>query len=447
MKDFIKKLIASAKDAGIEAAEAYLVERERFRAMTHEGEIIDYQSNLTRGLGFRGLVNGRMGYASTEAFDDESVKLLIKGVLESAELCEDTDVEFLYDGKDDAPAIDLYDPALDKVSAREKLALALESEKLAKGYDARIDSVSYNMIVTDKASVSISNTLGLDRSYTVNDCMLYTEPVAKDGDSVCTGSYQVVSHHFGDLDAKLVAESAAERAVLSLHAKPVPSGKYRVVILNEAMTCLTKVFATIFSAQTAQKGLSLLKGRLGEQIAAECVTLIDDPLMPDGLESRPFDAEGVPSKAHTLIENGVFKTFLHNLKTAHKDGVETTGNASKAGYSAPVSVSPSNFYFKPGEKSLDELLESIGNGLVITEVSGLHAGANAVSGDFSLLSKGYTVKGGKRERPVEQITVAGNFYELLKNIHEFASDLCFPEDGTGSASVDVGELSVSGAAE
>ena len=105
---------------------------------------------------------------------------------------------------------------------------------------------------------------------------------------------------------------------------------------------------------------------------------------------------------------------MHNLKTAKKDGVATTGNASKASYAASVRVSPTNFSIRPGEKCFDELLADMGDGLVITEVEGLHAGANAVSGDFSLLSKGYTVKDGKRERPVEQITIAGNFFDMLR---------------------------------
>lgn len=177
---------------------------------------------------------------------------------------------------------------------------------------------------------------------------------------------------------------------------------------------------------------------------APCVSLIDDPLLPDGMASRPFDAEGVPSSAHTVVENGVFQTFLYDLKTAHKDGVATTGNANRASAASSVHVAPSNFYLKPGGKSFDALLEGIGEGIVITEVSGLHAGANPVSGDFSLLSKGYTFRNGKRDKAVEQITVAGNFYELLKSVQELANDLAFPRGGIGSPSVDVGELSISG---
>jgi len=193
--------------------------------------------------------------------------------------------------------------------------------------------------------------------------------------------------------------------------------------------------------------LSLLKGRVGEVIASEAVTLTDDPLLPGGSATCPFDDEGVPAFTKDVVSRGRLTTLLHNLKTARKDGVRTTGNASKAGYAAPVKVSPSNFYFKPGEKPLAALLEDVGEGLVITELSGTHAGANPVSGDFSLLSKGYRIENGKKGRPVEQITVAGNFYDVLKNVRAFADDLKFPSGSTGSPSCWVGEMSVAGKQE
>ncbi|MEG2949648.1 MAG: TldD/PmbA family protein [Clostridia bacterium] len=444
MQAFLNRLMEAAKSAGIEAAEAYVVEQDSFSAMTNDGEITEYKSNTTRGMGFRGMKNGRMGYSSTEAFDDEAIGQLIKGVLESAELCEDTDVEFLYNGDEPLPELDLFNTELEKVTPEEKIACALEMEKITKAYDKRIEQVPYNMIQTGKHTIRIMNTHGLDRSYSENICALLNEATAKDDGFVSSGSYGLIKHSLDAGDAKRVAMEAASRAVYWLHAAPVPSGKYHVVFFNEVMTGLMSAFAGIFMADTAQKGLSLLAGKLDTKIAAPCVTLVDDPLLQEGLESRPFDAEGVPSKAHTVIDAGMFKTFLHNLKTAHKDGVKTTGNASKAGYASTVHVSPSNLYFQAGLKSFDEMLESIGNGIVITEVSGLHAGANAVSGDFSLLSKGYTFQNGKRGKPVEQITVAGNYYELLQNAREFANDLRFPDGGMGSPSADVGELSISG---
>lgn len=443
MQAFLNKLMQAAKAAGIEACEAYVVERDSFGASAVDGEVTEHKSNMTRGLGFRGLYKGRMGYASTEAFDDEAIEQLVKGVLESAELCEDIDKEFLYEGKDEVPTLDLCNENIANATADEKTERMLTMEKAIRETDSHVEKTE-TAIETERHTVRIVNSYGMNRSFTEDVCVMMGQANAKDGDFVSTGFSIRCAHDFDLMDAKAIGKDAAKRAVDGLNAAPVPSGKYHVVLLNETMTSLMGVFNGIFSAEVAQKGMSLLNGKLGQVIAAPCVTIVDDPLRADGMESRPFDAEGVPSAAHTVVENGVFRTFLHNLKTAHKDGVQTTGNAGKAGYASSVHVAPSNFYIQPGEKSFNELLESIGEGLVITDVSGLHAGANPVSGDFSLLSKGYTFKNGKREKAVEQITVAGNFYELLKNMREVASDLCFPYGGMGSPSVDVGELSVSG---
>ena len=212
------------------------------------------------------------------------------------------------------------------------------------------------------------------------------------------------------------------------------------------MVDMLETFAPVFSAENAQKNrCRCSRARIGETVAAPCVTIADDPLRTDAASpARPFDAEGVPSRRNVVVENGIFKTFLHNLKTAAKDGVESTGNASKGSYAAPVRVASTNFFIEPGKEELAALLESIGSGLLITVVEGLHAGADEVSGDFSLLARGFVVEDGLRGRAVEQITIAGNFFEMLKNVRAVASDLLFTAGGIGSPSVDVGLLSVAG---
>lgn len=444
MELFIKKLMDAAQKAGIEACEAYIVERDSFSAMVAEGEVTEYKSNATKGLGFRGMKDGKMGYSSTEAFDDEAVSQLVSGVLESAELNEDTDPVFFYQENEKAPELSLCSEELQSVSPETKIEHVKKLEEKIKGYDSRIVKAARNVIQTGRHTIRIVNSYGMDRSFTEDMCIMYGMAMAKDGESVSTGFYGDGGRSFGKIDVEKIGAEAGRRAIAGLNASQIPTGKYRVIFSNEAMSDLLQTFCGIISAENAQKGLSLFKGRLGEKVAAECVTLIDDPLLLDGLEARPFDAEGVPSKVHTVIENGVFKTFLHNLKTAAKDGVSTTGNASKAGYASSVHVAPSNLYLKPGARNPEELLCTIGEGVVITEVSGLHAGANPVSGDFSLLSKGYTFCCGKPEKRVEQITVAGNFYELLSGIRELANDLVFPLGGIGSPSVDAGKLTISG---
>ena len=441
---FIQALLDEALKAGIEAAEIYLSSGDRFRAMCVKGEIANYTVNATRGLSLRGLYQGKMGYAATEAFDEEAVAQLVQAVKESAQLTEDEDVQEIYPGDKEYPKVDNYSPALDQVDEGRKLHLIQDIEKKALAFDERITALNYNMLSTSSGETRIVNSYGLNLKHRDNMAVCYVSATAKEGGRVSTGAGFKVTRNFDELDPDAIAKEAAEEALFMLKAAPVPSGSYRAIIEAKCMPDMLGAFAGVFSAESAQKGLSLLAGKEGEMIASEAVTLMDDPLLPGGLASHPFDAEGVATRTKAVIEKGRLTTLLHNLKTARKAGVKTTGNAAKSGYAGAVNVSPSNFFLAPGEKGLDGLLADMGEGLVITEVSGLHAGANAISGDFSLIAQGYTVKDGKKDAPVEQITVAGNFYQLLKNIRAVGSDLLFPGSSIGSPSVDVGEISVAG---
>lgn len=444
MEQFIQQVLAAAREAGITAAEIYLSSGDSFRAMCQQGQVNNYTVNSTRGLSLRGLYQGKMGYAATEAFDDEAVAQLVRGVKESAALIEDEDVQEIYPGDAEYPALDQYNPALDQVPEARKLQFVLDLEKCAKEKDPRIVQLTYDMLSTTSGQTRIANSYGLNLSFRDNLAVAVASALAKEGDRVSTGTGFAISRDFEALSVEKIAGEAVEEALFMLHAAPVPSGTYRAIIHSRCMPDLLGVFSDVFSAENAQKGMSLLAGKEGEVIAAPCVTLMDDPLLPGGLASRPFDAEGVAARPKAVIENGRLTTLLHNLKTARKAGVKTTGNAAKGGYAGTVEVAPSNFYLKPGEKSLEQLTAEMGEGLVITDVSGLHAGANAISGDFSLIAQGYTVKNGRKDQPVERITVAGNFYQLLKNIRAMGSDLCFPGSSMGSPSVDVGEIAVAG---
>ena len=441
---FIQALLDEALKAGIEAAEIYLSSGDRFRAMCVKGEITNYTVNATRGLSLRGLYQGKMGYAATEAFDEAAVSQLVEAVKESASLTEDEDVQEIYRGDREYPKADNYNPALDQVDEARKLALIQDIEKKALALDDRIAALNYNMISTSSGETRIVNSYGLNLKHRDNMAVCYVSATAKESGRVSTGSGFKVTRNFDELDADAIAREAVEEALFMLKAAPVPSGTYRAIIDAKCMPDMLGAFDGVFSAESAQKGLSLLAGKEGEMIASEAVTLMDDPLLPGGLGSQPFDAEGVATRTKAVIEKGKLTTLLHNLKTARKAGVKTTGNAAKSGYAGAVNVSPSNFFLAPGKKTLAELMQDMGDGLVITEVSGLHAGANAISGDFSLIAQGYTVKNGKKDQPVEQITVAGNFYQLLKNIRAVGSDLLFPGSSIGSPSVDVGEIAVAG---
>lgn len=443
-QQFMDRLLAEAKAQGIDPAEVYFSAGSSFSAGAMNGNIDSYKVSTRQGLGLRGMYQGKMGYASTQAFDEEAIRQLIEGVKEGALLREDEGAEEIYEGDAEYPTVVSYDETLAQVPATAKLDAVLAIEKAALESVDTVKQCEGTQLSTMSGEVYLRNSYGLNLQHKDNAFIAYTGAIAKDGDSTSTGMAFKCGRDFAKLDVKKLGEEAAQEAASGLHAEPVPAGNYRMILRYDAMQSLLATFCGIFSAENAQQGLSLLKGREGEKIAADCVTLMDDPLLEGGFDSAPFDGEGVASKTKAVVENGVLKTLLHNRKTAKKQGVASTGNALRPGLSAPITVAPTNFFFKPGDKTLAELEVDMSDGLVITDLSGLHAGANMTSGDFSLLSKGYLLKGGKRVQPVEQITIAGNFYDVLKNIRAIGSDLIFPASGVGSSSVDVGTLTAAG---
>ena len=449
--EFIALLFQRARekagDAPDFACEACFGQSEEFEVQVKNGEIYQYNVSASGGLGFRALVNGRMGYASTQILDEAAVDMLVDGALENAALIESEDRQFLFPGSASYPEVKLYEPRLEAIDAAKKIEMAKELERLTLQQDERIAQVEDCGVFSSRDETAIVNTLGLDVAAKGNLLGGYVSAVAKDGERVNTAFKVFFTTNPEEIDLEKVAKAAAAEAVAGLEAVQAPSGVYRAMLRNNVAATLLSTFSGVFSADNAQKGLSRLNGREGEAIAAPCVTLMDDPHRAGSASSSPFDGEGVATSPKAVIEGGRLTTLLHNLKTAHKAGVATTANASRPGYAAPVGVAPTNFYFKPTEDGFDAMLERLGDGLLVTELQGMHAGANPITGDFSLAAKGFMVRGGRLAEAVNQITVAGNFYEVLKDVEAVGGDLEFRTPGAscfGSPSLIVGKISVAG---
>ena len=419
-----------------------------FEVSVKDGEILQYNVSDSTGLGFRVLKDGHTGTASTQILDDEAVAQLVDGALENAALVESKDEQFMFSGSGQYPELELFNPAIEALTAAEKIDMAKRLEQLALQQDPRIHQVEDCVILTSSDERVMTNTLGLNVSARANLLGGYVGVVARDGEKVNNAYKLFFTMDPDSVDLEAVAAAAAKEAIDGLDGAPVPSGKYRVLLRRDVAGTLLATFSGIFSADNAQRGLSRLKGREGEAIAAPCVTLMDDPHRAGSAASTPFDGEGVATKVKAVIEGGRLNTLLHNLKTAHKQGVETTANAARPSYASPVGIAPTNFYFTPSEADFDAMVELTGDGLLITDLQGMHAGANSITGDFSLAAKGFRIEGGKLTAPVNQITVAGNFYELLNDIEAVGADLEFRSPGVscfGSPSLLVKGLSVAGA--
>ena len=443
---FIETLFSKAAPLGGDA-EVCAESSESFEAQIREGEVVEYSVSISQGLGFRVLKDGRTGTASTEILDGDAADLLVQGAYENAALVESEDEQFLYPGDAEYPALNLYNPAVAALTAAEKIEMARELERLTLRQDPRVQKVEQCAVFSSTDERIIQNTLGLNVSSRSALIGGYVVAVAREGEKVNTGMKLFCAMDPAEIDLESVARTAAREAVAGLDGAPVKSGPYRVLLRNDVAAVLLSTFSGVFSADNAQKGLSRLKSREGEKIAADCVTLMDDPHRPDSASSAAFDGEGVATRPKAVIEGGVLNTLLHNLKTAKKQGISTTANAARPSYSSPVGIAPTNFFFVPSELSFEDMLQKTCDGLLITELQGLHAGANAITGDFSLAAKGFRIEGGQLAGAVNQITVAGNFYRLLQDIEAVGGDLEFRAPGLsrfGSPALLVRALSVAG---
>jgi len=446
--DFRNELFAQAKAKGFADYELYYSAGNGFSVRVFEGEIAEYKNTSTEGVGFRGTYNGKMGYAYTEKLDTSVIPTLLENAAANATIIEEEAVEKLYPGDDKYPQVNSFDPTLDSVDTAQKIAWAFEMEKYALSLDPRVKMADYCTIATSESSIAIANSYGLNLSQKSNFANVYLIARVEENGATKSAFEYWTGRSFADFDYKKLAEKAVKTALSFLGATSIPSGKYPVILDQNTTKDIFEVFSGVFMAESCQKGLSLLnKSRLGETIAAPHITLRDDGVCDLSLGSMAFDAEGVATQNKAIIENGVLKTLLYNTKAAAKDGVKSTGNASKPGFGGAITSSITNFYLVPGEKSYDQLVQGLDKGVIITDMAGLHSGVNPISGDFSVSADGYLVEGGKITKPIEQITVAGNFFEFLKNIETVGSDLrfhSFGAGGIGMPSVLVNGLSIAG---
>lgn len=444
IQEFKSQIFKKAEKAGFSKCELYYRNANSFSVSVYKGEVEKFQNNTTMGVSFRGEYNDSMGYAYSERVDFEVIDMLIKNAKENAEIIGSEEKEFIYKGDEEYPELKLYHEEISRVSVEDKINTALKMEKAVLDYDKRIKSCNRAVVANSEGETYIANTLGLELKQKVNYIMAYVNAVAEENNQTKTMGELKACFDFKEIDPVEIGKTAAKKAIACLGASSVKSGKYKVVIENEAFVDLFSAFLGSFNAENVQKGFSLLQGKKGEKIASDIVNIADEPLMEGGYSSTAFDSEGVASYNKNIVENGVLKTYLYNLKTASKDGVKSTGNGFKGSFKGSISVSPTNFYIKPMEKSFDELLEVVEDGILITEFSGIHSGANGISGDFSLACEGFLIKNGKKAEPVEQITAAGNFYDILKNIKFIGNDLKFETSGIGSPSIVLEEMDISG---
>ena len=441
-QSFKQAVIARCAQKGIEEYELYYQTAESTSVSVFQHSINEFTGSTEGGVCFRCIVGGRMGYASTAALNEEQAASIVDRAADNAATLEADEPVFLAEGGLTYAPITVEPYALPDTESL--IAKALEAQEKLYASDPAVIDGTETQGMSEASQVFIYNSKGLDLHSRTTLSGLVVASVVTDGKEMAN-SYEFKLGQLDSIDTDALAAKVTKSAKQKLGGEVAPTGQYPVVFAPESMCSLLGVFSAIFSSENSQKGLSKLGGKEGEVIAAPMVTLVDDPFFPGSTRQHNFDAEGIPTFTKNVIENGVFKTLLYNMKTAAVAGCKTTGNASKGGYDAPVAVRPFTMYLVPGQKSEEELLSPIEKGVYITSLGGLHAGANPITGDFSLQSSGFMIEGGQKTTFVKSFTVAGNFYELLKGITDMASNLETPGMGSfGAPTVRVDGLSIAG---
>jgi len=432
-----------AKKHDIIHYDVYLSKSKSFSVKIFHQDIDTFNYSDSIGLGIRVIFNDITGYSYTEKLDKESLNAALLSAKNNAKTVDFKKKVILDNYPLIKEGINIYNKNLVGIPVEDKIKKAKEIEKIALRSDKRIINVPHALVGDNESLFKIANSNGLNKEYTTNACYGLSFCLAKDQEETKSGVYEIMSREFGDIDPQMISKESVQKALELLGAREIDSGNYPVLFNNEMAATLLSTFWSIFSAKTVQEGQSLLKGQLGRNIAHPIVNIIDDALLSKGYNTRPFDDEGYPSQKTSLISDGVLRSYLHNTMTALKDGTISTGNASRS-YKTSLNISPSNLYIKPGLSSKSDLRSLFPRCVEIVQLSGMHSGCNTISGDFSMGAQGFYCENGQRKYPIHNFTVSGNFLQMLKHIVGLADDLKFKLSATGSPSILVESLSISG---
>lgn len=444
--DLAQSIAGRAGDG--ELVEAFVTHERDFYAKAFEGEVEATSSAEPRGAGVRLIAEGRVGFAYTTDLTDAGLTAVVADARENSASATPDDAAALAPAWEKAPedVPGLVDEDHVRTGPDAKAAFAIELETATRAVDSRIRTEE--AIYSDSVSeVAIATSTGIAGSYRRTDAWCYSVAIAEDGDDTQVAFEFDLARGLGDLDHEAIAERAARRALSILGAKKIPSAKMPVVFDPYTSGQFLGVIAAALTGEAVQKGRSLFAGRIGEQVAAPVLSLIDDGRVAGAPGSAPWDAEGVPTRRTAVIEKGTLGSFLYDVTSARREGRASTGNASRAGFKSAPHAAPTNLAFDTTGETRDEILRNAGRALFVQDFHGVHSGTNPISGDFSVGATGRLIEDGELTQPVREVTIAAPMLDILSRITAVGTDRRWlPFGGSyGGATTLVSEMTVAGA--
>ncbi len=393
----------------------FIVERsEQLSLRVLNGQIEKVDQATALGLGLRVVHQGRTGVASTERLEPAALEKAFRSAKENALLNDPTEVVLPQAPTNipDPQDLGLLNPAIERLTVGELGAFALEIESTARQADARVTAVPYLSVSRSRSEYRIVSTHGVDYQQHQNSIGANCQALLEDGDRRKSGGHMWTARAWDPSQSTVIGKTAVRKAADLLTASPVPGGRVPVVLDEYCAPQILGLYLGCFSAEAAQKRQSRLQGRLGEMIADESLDLTAEPHRVGADNSRYLDAEGTPTRTVPLIAKGRFEEFMYHIESARRDGRESNGHAGRS-YSTGIVTSGHNLVIPIGAHSLDALIGLPEKCLLVTELEGA-AGCNPLSGDISIGVQGFWIENGQRKQAVDSVTIAGNFFDVLK---------------------------------
>jgi PmbA protein len=437
-------VIDHVKKGGASAADVMIREDDTFSVTVRMGEVETLKEAISRSLMLRVFVGKRTATSHTSDISIPVVERLVDETIEMAKLTSEDEsgglpAESFFQSK--FPDLNLFDPRWEELTPEQRIALAVRTEKAAFDTDKAITNSEGASFEYARSRVALANTSGFAGEYEGTGAALVCVPIAQSSAGMQRDHWMSAARHRDRLDSpENIGRTAAGRALRRLGARKIAT--CRVPVVFDPL-CARSLMSHIFDAVAGgaiYRRSSFLVDQIGQSVASSNVTIVDDARMPAGLGSSPFDDEGVATQTTPIVENGVLRNYLHSAYTARKLGSRPTGNGSRAA-SGVVTIGPTNFYLKAGAYSPEEIIQSIKSGLYVMEAIGF--GVNTVTGDYSRGAVGIWIENGKFTYPVQEVTIASNLREMLKNIEMVGNDVTFV-GSIAAPTLKIGKMVISG---
>jgi PmbA protein len=423
-RELARHVVAEALRAGASAAEVLISEGPEFSTVVRMNAVEKLLQANSRRLGMRLFHGSRSAIASTSDFSTPGLRQVVQDTCAMAGAAGEDPAagipsEELYARK--RPQLRVCFPDASRLPVAEKIALARACELAALQYDPRIRNSEGAGFSDSLTAVTYANSIGACANYQKSLSSLYASPLAESDGQKQRDTWLTTHPDVKQLQSpQVVGAEAARRALRRLGARRVATCSVPVVFDPLTAAALLKHIADAVSGTALVRKASFLSDKLGALVASPLMTVCDDALLPGGIGSRPFDAEGVPCQTTAVIRAGVLESYLLDSYAARKLGLCSTGSSNRPLHGTPAS-GPSNFYLQTGTAAPAEIIASVKSGLYVTDLIGF--GVNIVSGNYSQGAAGLWIEGGCLAFPVEEITIAGNLKDMLTSVEAVGNDL------------------------